>query len=515
MSRLFPEGPKLEGGNTDIIGTVPGVTTQTLRSQSQRKKKHTIRRTLRSQTKNQKQEMNDATQKQPSPLAGLLQQDYIPDMWTPPPEERQKILDDHHLIGHYGADAMVADIHSKGMNWIAMRREALDTVKRCRQCQMFNISRSGFHPLKTIQAMRPGDHWAIDTAGPLPTTSRGHHFALVMVDICTRFCILRPLPWKDAGHVAEQLALVFCDFGFPQILQSDNGTEFVNDTIRLLTETCGIDHRLITAYHPRANGAAESWVKKAKETTSKRLNGARQVWDYYLPSTQLALNNKVSKRFGASPFVAMFGRRINAFKDYRSDDGPLAKLDDKDLINRIEHMEKVLFPTIRGRAEKYSKLMKEKFDKKHKLVEFPTGSHVMLRDRLNNATFRRKYAGPFKITRVTQGGSYILQDEDSQQEVPHRFAPWDLKPVSVDELEADPTAQEEHFVVDKIIDYKGTNPSNLEYLVRWKGYPPSEDSWIPPENFDDLYLVEQFWKHRDPPKFLQKSQSKRRKVNRA
>ncbi|KAJ8655621.1 hypothetical protein O0I10_008709 [Lichtheimia ornata] len=68
----------------------------------------------------------------------------------------------------------------------------------------------------------------------------------------------------------------------------------------------------------------------------------------------------------------------------------------------------------------------------------------------------------FQVIRVTKGGSYILLDEDSGKEVPHRFAPWDLKPASLDELEADPTEREEHFVVERIIDYKGTNPNNLE-----------------------------------------------------
>ncbi|KAJ8655623.1 hypothetical protein O0I10_008711 [Lichtheimia ornata] len=124
MSRLYPEGPRLEGGNLDIIGTIPGVTQQSpMGKQLDKKKKHAIRRTLRSQSKNQSMELPmHLDTKQPTPLTGLLTQDYIPDMWTPPPNERQKILDEHHLLGHY--------------------------VRRCFNCQMFNVSRSGFHPLE-------------------------------------------------------------------------------------------------------------------------------------------------------------------------------------------------------------------------------------------------------------------------------------------------------------------------------------------------------------------------------
>ena len=35
---------------------------------------------------------------------------------------------------------------------------------------------------------------------------------------------------------------MFSNFGYPRILQSDNGSEFKNVTVKLLTESTGIDH---------------------------------------------------------------------------------------------------------------------------------------------------------------------------------------------------------------------------------------------------------------------------------
>ena len=35
---------------------------------------------------------------------------------------------------------------------------------------------------------------------------------------------------------------MFSNFGYPRILQSDNGSEFKNVTVKLLTESKGIDH---------------------------------------------------------------------------------------------------------------------------------------------------------------------------------------------------------------------------------------------------------------------------------
>jgi len=47
--------------------------------------------------------------------------------------------------------------------------------------------------------------------------------------------------------VSKELFKVFCDVGFPKIIQSDNGTEFVNAKIRKLFDERGIRHQ--TAPH--------------------------------------------------------------------------------------------------------------------------------------------------------------------------------------------------------------------------------------------------------------------------
>ena len=39
--------------------------------------------------------------------------------------------------------------------------------------------------------------------------------------------------------------------GFPRILQSDNGTEFVNSLVKTMSNNLGVNHRLLTPYHPR------------------------------------------------------------------------------------------------------------------------------------------------------------------------------------------------------------------------------------------------------------------------
>lgn len=56
---------------------------------------------------------------------------------------------------------------------------------------------------------------------------------MVYQDHLRKYCILRPLSTKRAAEVAYQLMDIFLLFGAPQILQSDNGSEF---TVAVISE---------------------------------------------------------------------------------------------------------------------------------------------------------------------------------------------------------------------------------------------------------------------------------------
>ena len=75
---------------------------------------------------------------------------------------------------------------------------------------------------------------------------------------------------------------IWSSFGFPKIIQSDNGTEFVNTILSHFTKVSNIDHRLITAYHPRADGLVEKWVDLTKRTLRKSINADLSSWEKHV-----------------------------------------------------------------------------------------------------------------------------------------------------------------------------------------------------------------------------------------
>lgn len=186
----------------------------------------------------------------------------------------------------------------------------------CDPCTRYTVTKAGYHPAQYITAAGPWDHIQIDTSVHLPASADGHTTLLVVIDVFTGFVILRPLRTTAADIVARELWSLFCTFGLPKIMQSDNGSEFVNEIVRALVKLTGIDHRFISPYSPRADGKVERAIGTVMSVIKKELHGRSVDWPLFVPFAQLAFNHKVTTLTGSSPFVLMFGRALNELKDY-------------------------------------------------------------------------------------------------------------------------------------------------------------------------------------------------------
>ena len=298
-------------------------------------------------------------------------------------------------------------------------------------------------------------------------------------------CFLRAIRDKSALAVAQELLKLFTDVGFPRILQSDNGKEFVNTIVRHMKEECHMEHRLITAYHPRANGLSERNVRTAKQSIIKTLRGEETHWPRVLAFTQLAMNYKVADLHQSSPFSLFFGRKLNFFGSYK--DAIQGTTDFKDLEERVKFLNELVYPAITESSARKQDGRKLNFDKNNKLVDIPIGTFVMTVVSVKDGKASANYEGPFKVVSRTAGGSYRLMSNDDTGILPRAYAPSQLKMI------APPEEQDVAFEVERIIDDKLDEDGIRWYLVRWKGYSSTSDSWEPSENFVDLKIIQSYW----------------------
>lgn len=90
-----------------------------------------------------------------------------------------------------------------------------------------------------------------------PSSPRGHCFILSLVDTGSRWVEAVPLKYTTASDIAECLFSIFCRMGFPDVILSYNGTQFLSHSMRSFTNILSIAQTFNSVYHPSSNGIVE------------------------------------------------------------------------------------------------------------------------------------------------------------------------------------------------------------------------------------------------------------------
>ena len=431
------------------------------------------------------------------------------DYSTPPANERDNMIISRHLVGHFGIKHVETAIHRDGFHWTNMRKDIERILGDCTECNKYNIAQEGYHPFHSAKADQPLDHWCVDLGDMGVTSSFGSNFIFVLTDIFTRFTIIRCIPDKNATTIAREFLHIFSLFGWPKILTSDRGSEWLNEVVEAMMEISGIDRRLSQGYNPLANSVAESFIKVTKATAIKLLKGKRDQWEHYIPWVNYCINVKYARLHKSRPYTLLFNRQPNGLEDYSKVEPTRSSelADEKIIDERYRFVQDVLIPAISKRILETQKADHVKFAKKHKIVEnpYPIGSKVMIKNVHRQNKLDERYEGPYLIHNVTGNGSYTLMDKTGallSRDVPtHHIvykAAVNPKPITVDEF------KNEHYEIQAVIDHKGS-PGNYQYLVKWKGFDdPKEDTWEPIESFDSTKHIELYWGRRDGAKAVGK-----------
>ena len=137
----------------------------------------------------------------------------------------------------------------------------------------------------TIKTAYPFEKISWDIMGPLPLTSRGHQYILVVIDLFTKWVEVFPLVNTTAHTLATILMNeIVCCYGVPAYLHSDQCANLRSAVIQEFYKLLGIQTTRTSAYHPERNGQVERFNRTLKAMLAKMIDGGdQQNWDIYLP----------------------------------------------------------------------------------------------------------------------------------------------------------------------------------------------------------------------------------------
>ena len=152
---------------------------------------------------------------------------------------------DSVCAGHLGREKTIERIVSK-LYWYKQLSDIKEYVRSCHQCQQIKSLAKGKTPLQPIRTSRPGELWTTDLMGPLPCSSGGNLYVLVVVDHFTKWVELFAMESVTASEVAKRLMLVFYRHGLPDSILSDQGTNYQSTLLAELYELLDV-HKVRTS----------------------------------------------------------------------------------------------------------------------------------------------------------------------------------------------------------------------------------------------------------------------------
>lgn len=222
--------------------------------------------------------------------------------------KEKTLLGIHDLAGHQGQDRTLS-LARQRFYWPDMERDVRAHVRCCQRCVFGKSPEPAARaPLESIKSSAPMELVCMDFWSAEDSKQRSVD-VLVVTDHFTKLAHAFPCANQTAKQVAKKLwDNVFCVYGFPERIHSDQGTNFESNLIAELLRLAGVVKSHTTAYHPMGNGGTERFNRTLGNMLRTLPLKEKQQWPQQIQTITFAYNATVHETTGYAPFFLMFCR---------------------------------------------------------------------------------------------------------------------------------------------------------------------------------------------------------------
>ena len=394
-------------------------------------------------------------------------------------------------VGHLGVERTMARLKRLNDVWEGMRADILVFIKQCPLCQKMSQLKVPIHTSPfTTASYGLMKKLSMDCIGPLEQTEDEYTHILVIIDNFSRYVGLYAIKGVTALEIARCILIHIGTFGCPEIIQMDNGSEFINDTVKEVIKLIGTTSAAILAYSKEENAIVERCNKEVMRhlrAMTFEIN-KRLAWKLYLPLVQRIINSEVHSRIGVSPNDLVFGGKLDLQGGFLTT--PIVQSENVNVSQWSSDMIKLQSKLIdiaqkRQQEQDEAHIQKRTHDK---VSYFRPNSFVLVQYPKTVMGIRAPtklhphWKGPMRVI-SNKGAEYTLRDLVQDKNISVHISR--LKEFEYDPLHHDPLAiaakDNEEDEVESIIRHTGDpkRKTSMDFLVRWKGYDESEDLWLP------------------------------------
>jgi hypothetical protein len=267
---------------------------------------------------------------------------------------------------------------------------------------------------------KPFARVAFDLIGPMPKSQKGNRFALVSVDLATKYPDAVPLKNITSDIVAEAMLEIYSRVGLPEEILHDQRTQFMSSVMKKFNSLLQIKSIKSSPYHVAGNGSCENFNKTLKQMLKKVSDEQPQTWDRYLQPLLFAYREVPQASTGFSPFELLFAHEVRAplflikerilSLDTEQEEAPITSY-------VLEMREKLkLFMDMANQNESVAK-QKEKvyYDRRTRKRSLKVGDKVLLLLPTSHTKLLAEWKGPYEIVGKKGPVDYVVKVKDSDK----------------------------------------------------------------------------------------------------